>query len=294
MKTFSVSVGVAFIFLCSIINSAYSQTVVQKIGDVSVGIRAGQAEGTGVVFNRTLKDGKQVTLCLSAAHVVSGLQKTYNKDVTFDDAKLIKQIVDNGRKVGEILLNASIKKYSDPDKEHDLVLLLVRKSDYFNVSTEFYLGEEIPETGRELFHVGNMLGTELGLNSVTRGLISANGRLIDDKVFDQYSGGSTGGSSGGGLFLADTGQYVGQLQRGITNVAVMGYYAPIRRMRDWAKQEKLMWVFDQTASDLPTWEEFDKMEILSERMQEKHSMSHSPIPINTKSNERVEFIPFIQ
>lgn len=286
--------------LISIVCSGYrvnAQSVVQDIQDVSVGIRAAQAEGSGVVINRTLKDGKQVTVCLTAAHVVSSLEKTYNKDVTFEDALLVKQIVDNGRKVGELTLNASIRKYSDPDKEHDLALLLVRKSDYFTKSTNFYLDENIPEIGSELFHVGNMLGTELGLNSVTKGIISQNGRVLNDKVFDQFSGGSTSGSSGGGLFIAETGAYCGQLQRGAVNVSVMGYYAPIRRIKEWAKQEKVYWVLDPTSPDLPTLEEFENVPIFSERMSrsKQEATSNSPvISVDKKTDNNVEYIPFVK
>lgn len=283
--------------LITIVCSSYSlaQTVVQDLQDISVGIRANQSEGSGVVINRTLKDGKQVTLCLSAAHVVSGLQKTYNKDVTFDDALLVKQIVDNGRKVGELTLNAKILKYSDPDKEDDLVLMLVRKPDYFTKSTNFYLQEEIPSVGRELYHVGNMLGSELGLNSLTKGIISQNGRVIQDKTFDQFSGGSTSGSSGGGMFIAETGEYCGQLQRGAVNVPVMGYYAPIRRIKDWAKREKLMWVLDQNSPDLPTFEELNNIKVLSDRMIDAKKETGGPVlKVTTDELKLIDVMPFLQ
>ena len=95
----------------------------------------------------------------------------------------------------------------------------------------------------KLYHVGSLLG-ELGSNSLTDGIVSQRGRLINKTIYDQTNATSFPGSSGGGIYEAATGKYVGMLVRG----AGEGFslYVPVRRMRSWARKVKVDWAMDET------------------------------------------------
>ncbi len=51
------------------------------------------------------------------------------KLVEFDDVQIIKELVESGRRVGEIKMDATVVKYSDADAGEDLALLMVRARD---------------------------------------------------------------------------------------------------------------------------------------------------------------------
>lgn len=294
MRHFKSSVGIIFIFLCSVINSSYSygQTIPEQLQEISVGIKADKSEGSGVVVNRTLKDGNQVTLVVTAAHVVDGLKRSVNNETVFDDAKVVQQLQENGRKVGELLLDAQILRWSDPEIEHDIAILQVRKNNLFTRSTEFVAEEKVLPVGTEVILCGSPAGVDLGFNSVTTGIISSTGRVLPNgKVFDQTDAGSTFGSSGCGVYEKSTGLYCGMLQRGVGNLGMMGYFAPQRRLLKWAKQEKLLWVFKADSEDLVSLEELEKLPVISERLK-KAQQEKAAVSIKSQKKLESEFIPF--
>lgn len=287
----SLFLAVIIVFSSGLVASAQNTT--EEILSVSVGIRAGNSEGSGTIVNRSLKDGNQVTLCVTAAHVVAGLKKENNGNVIFEDAKVVQQLVENGRKVGELSLDSQVLFWSDPELEDDLAILLVRKQNLFTKSASFITEEKVLPPGTEVILCGSPAGLDLGYNSVTTGIISQTGRVLPNgKVFDQTDSGSTFGSSGCGVYEKSTGLYCGQLQRGVGNIGIMGYFAPQRRILDWAKQEKLLWVFKPDAEDLPTAEELKKFKVVSDKVQ-KHLRESKVISISNKKSNKVEFIPFI-
>ena len=68
----------------------------------------------------------------------------------------------------------------------------------------FYPSNDPIPVGTELYHVGSLLG-QVGSNSMTRGIMSKVGRVLelgtgDGVVFDQTSAPAFPGSSGGGIF----------------------------------------------------------------------------------------------
>jgi S1-C subfamily serine protease len=240
---------------------AAAENVPQYLQDISVTIRADRSEGSGVAFFR---DGQ--TFIWTAAHVVDGLRTTRmvidpktgspRTVVEFKDAKIIKTLIDNGRTVGRIEMDAEIIRYSDSNHGEDLALLRVRKRDFIKTSSSFYLDDKIPPLGTRLFHVGSLLGQQ-GSNSMTTGIMSQHGRLIGKTVYDQTTVTAFPGSSGGGVYLED-GRYVGMLVRG----AGEGFnlIVPVRRMRSWAKKAGVQWALDHDAK-MPSQEELDKMPI---------------------------------
>ena len=230
--------------------------------DISVTIKAETSEGSGVVKTRVI-DGQSVNFVWTAAHVVDGLRQTEDvidpksgtkrTKITFKDAAVVKELIEDGRRVGELKMDAIVIRYS---KDEDLALLRIRKQDFVKSSVTFYLDEKIPAVGAELFHCGSLLG-QMGSNSLTSGIVSQIGRTIETKEFDQSTCTAFAGSSGGGVYLRD-GRYVGMLVRG----AGEGFnlLVPVRRMLKWAKSAQVEWAIDDKAK-VPTADELDLMTV---------------------------------
>ena len=245
----------------------------KHLQDISVTIRAEdsyqKSEGSGVLITRKVGD-EQVTFVWTAAHVVDHLRNVRTvidsegqsrKLVEFADVQIIKELIESGRRVGEMKMDASVIKFSHADTGHDLALLMVRARDYGKSSAAFYKDADtnIVPIGTNLFHVGSLLG-QMGANSMTTGIISQLGRLDGGKVeFDQTTVTAFPGSSGGGVYLTD-GKYIGMLVRG----AGEGFnlIVPIRRMASWAKQNNLMWALDSSIK-VPSIEVITSMPIES-------------------------------
>lgn len=226
-------------------------TVPQHLQDISVTIVAGGSQGSGVLFTRTNELNQRVTLVWTAAHVIAsqrsdrevidpkGAKRTV---VEFKDVQILKTIVEDGRTIGRLMIDAEVLKYSDADNGEDLALLRVRKKDYIVTTVVFDLKSGIPDIGTELFHVGSLLGS-MGANSMTTGIYSQVGRLADKKVFDQTTVTAFPGSSGGGVFRRD-GTYVGMLVRGAGET--FNLTVPMRRIKDWTARNNIQWAVDPT------------------------------------------------
>jgi S1-C subfamily serine protease len=244
--------------------------VADHLQDVSVTIKAkarySNSEGSGAMIIREV-EGKKVTFVWTAAHVVDNLRKVRTvidggasiKVVEFDDASIVKELVEKGRRVGEMKMDAKIIKYSNADDGHDLALLMVRATDYAKDGVDFYLKEDndrIIPIGTNLFHVGSLLG-QMGANSMTTGIISQVGRTLDKFEYDQTTVTAFPGSSGGGVYLQN-GEYVGMIVRG----AGEGFnlMVPVRRMIRWAEENEIMWAIDPKV-EMPSMEEILDMQI---------------------------------
>jgi len=241
-----------FLTICN--NLAADRKVAEHLQDISVTIKSEsgytKSEGSGVLIIRNI-EGQKITFVWTAAHVVDNLRTVREvidedgrprKVVEFKDAQIVKELVEAGRRVGEIKMDAAVVKYSNADTGHDLALLMVRAKDYGKEGAGFYLDkkETIVPIGTQLFHVGSLLG-QMGANSMTTGIVSQVGRIMDKVEFDQTTVTAFPGSSGGGVFLTD-GRYVGMLVRGAGegfNLTV-----PIRRMISWADKNDILWAID--------------------------------------------------
>jgi S1-C subfamily serine protease len=211
--------------------------VVSYLQDISVTVHANGAMGSGVVTN--VGDANWVW---TAAHVVDELRearevtdpKTGGRKtvVTFKDAKVVKDIVEEGRTIGQIWFYAEVVRYSDFVYGEDLALLKVRKKNFTDKQVKFYLDKSIPALGSKLYHVGSPLG-QFGSGSFTSGDYSQVGRLLNGKIYDQTSVPIQGGDSGSGVYLTD-GRYIGMVVRGAD--ATFNLVVPVRRMHDWAKK----------------------------------------------------------
>ena len=248
----------------------------QKLQDVSVTVKAGASEGSGVIITREVPVGdtiEKINFVWTAAHVVARLRSVRNtiqdgmpkKVVEFKDAQIVKELVEKGRRVGEIKMDAKVVKYSDADTGEDLALLLVRKRNFVDQNILFYPDDTPVPVGTELYHVGSLLG-QVGSNSMTRGIMSKVGRVLelgtgDGVVFDQTSAPAFPGSSGGGIFLTESsgdysGRYTGMLVRGAGET--FNLIVPVRRMRKWAQKQNVLWALDETLT-VPSYETILKM-----------------------------------
>tara|TARA_Y100001963_G_scaffold116857_1_gene162471 strand:+ start:761 stop:1765 length:1005 start_codon:yes stop_codon:yes gene_type:complete len=267
---------------------AEAEEISKHLQNISVTVKApgnfGTSQGSGVIITRELRASKEdntkssVNFVWTAAHVVDNLRsvRTITKNgqtkkvVEFKDAQIVQELVENGRKVGEVKMDCKVIRYSDADEGEDLALLMVRKKGFVKPSAEFYLGDEIIPIGTELFHVGSLLG-QVGSNSMTRGIMSKVGRVLDigegeGTVFDQTTVTAFPGSSGGGVYLSDkngdtSGKYVGMLVRGAGEG--FNFIVPVRRMQDWAKKVDAEWALDPDA-ELPTLEDLKKQQAIED------------------------------
>lgn len=269
----------AFIFATELAN---------HLQDVSVTIRSGNSSGSGTIITRKapVSPGSEETVSVNfiwtAAHVVDNLRSvrsiidpatgTTRKVVEFKDAEVVRELIEDGRKVGETKMLAKVIKYSDSENGQDLAILMVRKLNFVSVNSEFYLGDDIVPVGTTLFHVGSLLG-QVGSNSMTSGIMSQVGRILpignkEGVVFDQTTATAFPGSSGGGVFMAGlreserdknwSGQYIGMLVRG--GGETFNFIVPVRRMRRWADAAGVTWAIDPS-SQIPSLDELRNLDV---------------------------------
>lgn len=226
------------------------QDLAKHLQDVSVTIHAGNSQGSGVIKTRN-----GINYVWTAGHVVAGLREhrvvvdpktgATKTVIGFNDAKVVKELIEDGRSVGRLEMDAEVLRYSDAENGEDLALLRIRKKGFEAASVKFYLGDTITGSGTELFHCGSLLG-QMGSNSVTRGIVSQHGRVIDNKVYDQTTCAAFPGSSGGGVYLSNSGLYCGMIVRGAGET--FNLTVPIRRMREYAKRVKIEWAIDDNVA----------------------------------------------
>ena len=292
--------------MVSVVN-AQDNKLYQHLQDVSVTVKTGGGEGSGVIVTREVETSpnvkQKVNFVWTAAHVVDGLRSVRNtikdgrpsKVVEFRDAQIVQELVENGRRVGEIKMEAKVIKYSDSENGEDLALLMIRKKGFVDKSVTFYQGEGKPVAiGTELYHVGSLLG-QTGSNSMTRGICSQVGRVLDlgtgdGVVFDQTTVTAFPGSSGGGVFLSErsgekSGQYMGMLVRGAGET--FNLIVPVRRMRDYAKKYNVLWAID-TGVKVPTLQEITSLSVEGEKA------STSKGPKATKDTVKFPVLPLVR
>lgn len=260
MKNFLMAVVLMFTIPVAYAGGVDSK-VVEHLEACSVTVATGHGQGSGIIKTRN-RGSETLNFCWTAAHVVDSLRKTktvIDKNgntktvVEFEDAKIIKTLVEEGRNVGKLEIFASIVRFSE---EEDLALLRVRQKNFLKDGIQFYLDPKIPIVSTQLCHVGSLYG-ELGSNSFTTGVLSQQGRLIDGKVFDQTTVPAFRGSSGGGVYLED-GRLVGQILRSAGET--FNLMCPVRRIVDWSKSAKIEWAVND-AVPLPSEDELKKLPI---------------------------------
>lgn len=264
--------------------SLMADELAEKLQDVSVTIATPTGEGSGVLITREVEteNGEKQTINFvwTAAHVVDGLRSTrtiivdgkQETLVEFRDAQVIKELIERGRKVGELRMSAKVLKYSDATNGEDLALLMLRKHSFINNDVEFVLDKDNPvPIGTRLFHVGSLLGQQ-GSNSMTDGIVSQIGRVLqlgsgEGTVFDQTTVNAFPGSSGGGVFLGEKfedyepGTYMGMLVRGAGET--FNLVVPARRMQEYCERNCIMWAMDKSVP-MPKYDTLMKIPVEQE------------------------------
>jgi len=229
------------------------EDTIKTILNASVTVKSSKSTGSGVIFTRKVGDVTR-NFVWTAAHVIDAARRENEVGgktiVTFKDVLVIKRLVQDGRQVGETRLTARVIKYSASE---DLALLLIRKKNWTKASVTFHL-KELPKIGSELYHVGSLLGIR-GAGSITKGILSQHGRIIDEKLFDQTTVTAFPGSSGGGVFLKMGGACIGLILRG--SGETFNFIVPVRRMHCWAKEAGIEWAIDATKPMPKTSDLFD-------------------------------------
>lgn len=250
-------------------------SVPDDLQKVSVTIKAGDAQGSGTLVTRKVGD-ETVSFVWTAAHVVEGLRTTRTVVtaqgnsrtlIEYKDAEVVQERQQDGRRVGEVKYDCKIVKVSDADYGEDLALLMVRcKGAYpLGISAKFVKDPNyLPPIGVELSHCGSLLG-QFGANSYTTGVLSQTGRTLamkgaNTKVFDQVTAVAFPGSSGGGMFLKENGEYIGMLTQGVMKLQGFNFIVPLRRINAWAKEAKVEWAIDTTAK-VPTLKEIEAIPV---------------------------------
>lgn len=257
---------------------AWAQSLPQHLQDISVTVHAGNGSGSGVIVTREVKiktaapEMAKVNFVWTAAHVVDSLRAERDiivagspkKVVEFKPMFVSKDLVENGRKVGEVKMEGRILKYSDAENGEDLALCVLYKRDFVKANTKFCLEDAPAEIGVKLFHVGSLLG-QGGSNSMTTGILSQVGRVITLNnrpiLFDQTTVTAFPGSSGGGVFIAEgdkAGQYCGMLVRGAGET--FNLIVPARRLKEFATKHDLLWAIDEKAA-MPSLEDLEKITV---------------------------------
>lgn len=233
------------------------------IQSASVTIKSGTSEGSGNIISREVRlnttsaDTIVVNFIITAAHVIDDLRSVRSvitqdgqdvKVVEFRDAYIVKEYRQEGRRVGESKMDCRVIVYSDADHGDDLALMLVRQFEFEDLDVTTTFRYEMVDVGLDLWHCGSLLG-QMGANSMTKGIMSQQGRVNKGKVYDQTTVSAFPGSSGGGVFLVenDVPMYVGMITRGAGET--FNLMVPVRRMQKWAKRMNVEWLLD---TDVPT------------------------------------------
>ena len=266
-------IAAAVLLIAGTLNAA-ERYVPDYLNDISVTVRAElnyqKSEGSGSLFVREVGD-KNKTFAWTAGHVVSHLKKIEetivagkpSKKVVFNNPKLVRELRNkDGRRTGEVVVDAKVIRYSPADK-HDLALLLILSEDFKSASSVEFLPKASPLTriGSHVWHCGSLLGSGnngegSGHNSITDGVLSAHGRILFKVPFCQTTAPAYPGSSGG-IIANAKGKYVGMLVRGAGSD--FNLCVPVARMWKWSKDNGVEWAMNPKLK--VTQEEIDKLPI---------------------------------
>lgn len=236
-------------------NLTHATDIAKKIQEASVTIKSSTSSGSGILFTRKDKDNTR-TFVWTAGHCIDDLRSTRDviikgdtkTVVEFGDASIISEFYEDGRRIGEIKLDARVIRYSDADNGEDLALLEIRKKNFVPLDNSIEFASETPPVGTDLYHVGSLLG-QFGANSLTVGVVSQTGRVLSlgahGKTFTQVTCTAFPGSSGGGVFLKENGKCIGILVRGARGSEQFNFVVPVERIKAWAKRTKVEWAMNK-------------------------------------------------
>lgn len=165
------------------------------------------------------------------------------------------------------------------DREHDLALLKLQTARRFEHVARLLPPEEKPAIFEPIWAVGCTL---LHPPVVTEGVLNYLDDVIDRKVYWLGSAAICFGNSGGAVFLERSGHYyfIGVPSRmavvGFSSpVTHMGYFAPICRIREWVKAERLEFLIDSAKKPVDCFREREELRKKAE-LQQLHISRSGP------------------
>lgn len=220
-------------------NAIEPEEVPGHLQKIAVTVKTERASGSGTILAREI-EGKTYAFILTAHHVIDDLRRVTTriedgkeyKTVKYDKCKVTQERVIDGATVGEQTLYCRVIATSP---KYDIAALLVLWPDKFTKEETLEFLDGLPPVGQDVFHCGSPSGQQLGHNSLTEGIIAAQGRMFDELPYTQTTVSALPGSSGGMVVERETGIYIGMLTLGITNTDSFNYIVPSRRIVKWAK-----------------------------------------------------------
>lgn len=240
-----------------LMSACASADVVNELLSYSFRVDVPNSSGSGVavvngqdVFIWT--DGHVITHCEKIETVIDPKTSQKKLRVAYQDPKIIWESNQNNRKTGEGFYYAEVIRYSPKDQQ-DLALLRVRQKGWLKEGARF--ANSAPKVGAPIWIVGSS-GGAAGHNHVSDGVISGVGRLRRDArpneqdepvIFDTFTAGCVGGSSGGGIFDKQSGRCYGLVIGGLGGSReILGTMTPSRRIYEFATKYNCKWAIDPT------------------------------------------------
>jgi len=213
------------------------ESVLNHLDNISFLVETEYGSGSGTLFSRRDENGDLVHFIWTAGHVIQRAENPPDNkfNITFKNIVVSKINTTDGIKEDKITYKAKVIKFSGFEGGDDLALLELVDKNIFYDTVEFNL--QMVNVGTFLYHIGCLFGKD-GYNSVSEGILSSIGRIIDGKVFDQTTTTVFPGSSGGGIFDIK-GKYIGMVT--MMRQANVNYIVPMRRMIKWASENHVEW-----------------------------------------------------
>lgn len=193
-------------------------------------------------------------LLRTVRHKLMKEDKEDEQQYAYDDVLVLELLTDSKGRVTAKEHEAEVIKASS-DFKYDLAVLRLRSPKFkAPQSTTFEKSELPPKIGSKLYHVGTY-HNPFHYRSLTDGIVSGTNRDFgeDDAILDQCTCTCQPGSSGGGVFLPTSGEYVGMMVRASDVGDNCSYYIPIRTIRKWAKAHGVEFLLDPRL-EVPTVE----------------------------------------
>ncbi len=213
--------------ICSSIRTwkEYNEEYLPKyLTTISVLVDTARNSGSGTIINYG-----EYSYVLTAEHVIDQIIELNEKDKIFHPVDVIHIYNEYGTEVSQTKYLSEVVAYS---KEKDIAILKLSKRRAFSSSAKPYMKPELKPIGTKIYHMGCYYGRD-GYNSFGEGVITYNGRASVGQRLVQTNSVVFPGSSGGGIFLQSTGEYIGMVLS--MRDPSIGFYKPVQDIRKWAK-----------------------------------------------------------
>ncbi|MCK5578580.1 MAG: trypsin-like peptidase domain-containing protein [Planctomycetes bacterium] len=212
----------------------------------SVRIKTPDGVGGGtIIYSQPDKDKQYHTYVMTAYHVIQSLIESEEVEEKRNEVDLK---VYPGRTTEMVSYQADIISYN---KDKDLALLKVKSDEKFEHQARFIDREEVKSI--DIFAPVYALGCPLGYEPIPSfGQITNLRRELNGEKFWMMSAPTIFGNSGGGVFLAETGEYIGvssmiSVYVNFVSIPVthLGLMVTPESIFDWLDEQYFQFLYDQ-------------------------------------------------